>query len=59
LNVVTDQRFRAGVAGLGQQHPTQAGGQILCPCSALGEMGEGVGKTCAVGYLQQDFRQIN
>lgn len=58
-NVVTDQRFGAGVAGLGQQHRAQAGGQILGPCRALGQMGEGVGEAGAGGNLQQDFRQID
>jgi hypothetical protein len=57
--VVTDKRFRAGVARLGRQHRAHAGRQIGDACGAFRQVGKRLGKAGAGGNLHHDFGQVD
>ncbi len=54
-----NQRLEAGVAGLRQQHGTEAGRNITRACAALAGVGESAGKAGARMHLQQQLRQVH
>jgi hypothetical protein len=53
-----NQRLEAGVAGLRQQHGTEAGRNITRACAALAGVGESAGKAGARMHLQQQLGQV-
>src|SRR5262249_37659897 len=53
------QGLNPNVAGLGEQHRTEAQGQSLDLSSPFADMGKGLGKMRSLGDLEQQIRQIN